>query len=102
MNVIQISFQFLPIAFFLMTRRTKEMYDAVFNHLIEMIPDLEPATIMSDNEGALGKSLAASFPDSHLPKCWFHFCSVSYSFHFCHLSIMSLIINIFFRTYTKM
>ncbi|XP_018301775.1 uncharacterized protein [Mycetomoellerius zeteki] len=61
--------------FILCDVRTTTMYDALWEKIIQMVPQLKENVkfIMSDFEMAAVKSLSTKFPRAKLTGCWFHF-----------------------------
>ena len=61
-----------------MTRKTRSLYDGVYEKLRELLPDsVQPETIITDYEEALQAGLQAVFPDADVRGCWFHYAQVS-------------------------
>ena len=62
----------LPAFFILMTRRSRELYDAVFQQVAATLG--RPVRhFMSDWEAALAGAAQAVWPAAHISGCWFHF-----------------------------
>ncbi|XP_018358957.1 PREDICTED: uncharacterized protein LOC108758469 [Trachymyrmex cornetzi] len=61
--------------FILCDVRTTTMYDALWDKIIQMVPQLKENVkfIMSNFEMAAVKSLSTKFPRVKLTGCWFHF-----------------------------
>lgn len=73
--------QVLPVAYALMSRKTDCAYAAVIPNIMhELLPDLQPGTIISDFEAALQNNMARLFPHSTIQGCFFHLCHVSLYF----------------------
>ena len=64
-----------PVCFVLMTRKTKVLYKAVFEHIKTLVPNFfEPVTVMADYEDASVQALTEVFDNGLVVKgCWFHF-----------------------------
>lgn len=56
----------------LMTHKSAECYDSVFEYIRNNIFDMKPKEFMSDWEAGLRKSLRTNFPGIVLRGCWFH------------------------------
>ncbi|RZF38703.1 hypothetical protein LSTR_LSTR011013 [Laodelphax striatellus] len=66
--------QAIPIVFCLMTARTATLYEKIFCHLMENIPNLQqPRNIVSDYEAAIKAAVWRAFPLARQVGCWFHF-----------------------------
>lgn len=65
--------QLIPIAYFLMERRTTAAYKAAFEAYNEVFGDLKPTSVMSDYEESLRSAVNATWPTAHLYGCWFHY-----------------------------
>lgn len=59
-----------------MERRTKALYDAVFEYLSLTFPHFVNQSVVTDYEMALVESLKAAYPQASLHGCFFHFCQV--------------------------
>lgn len=59
-----------------MERRTRALYDAIFDHISRTFHTFINRTIITDYEAALVASLRASFPEASIKGCFFHFCQV--------------------------
>lgn len=72
---INLLFQGIAVLFILCDTRTTSMYDALWDKITQMVPQLEQNInfIMSDFEMAAVKSLSMKFPKVKLTGCWFHF-----------------------------
>lgn len=63
-----------PCCYALMTRKTTELYAAVFQKLHELLPGYCPASVTADYEAASVNGLTSVWGDSVSVKgCWFHF-----------------------------
>lgn len=65
-----------PVLYALMSRKTTELYAAVFQKLREIAPAFRPARVMADFETAPATALRTTFPDLdiYISGCWFHYC----------------------------
>ena len=61
-----------PAVFILMTRKTEELYKAVFEKIIELNPLFRPVRVMSDFESAPVNALRMLIFFTSTG-CWFHF-----------------------------
>lgn len=75
-------FQGIATLFILCDARTITLYDALWDKIIQIVPQLEQNIkfIMSDFETAAVKSLNKKFPRANLTGCWFHFNQVLLKF----------------------
>ena len=63
-----------PACFVLMTRKTKVLYKAVFEHITTLVPNFAPDNVMADYEDASVHALQEVFDNGLIVKgCWFHF-----------------------------
>lgn len=63
-----------PVCFALMSRKTSEMYEAVFRVVHELVPEFQPSQIIADFEEAPATAARAVFGnDLIISGCWFHF-----------------------------
>ena len=62
-----------PTVFVLMTRKTTELYTAIFRAIRDFLPDFEPQTSMSDYEAASSNAVQQVFEGIEIKGCWFHF-----------------------------
>jgi len=63
-----------PVCFVLMTRKTKVLYKAVFEHIKTLVPNFEPESVMADYEDASVQALSEVYDNGLVVKgCWFHF-----------------------------
>ena len=69
----QFSGHALPGVFILMTRKTEELYRAVFNKIRELNPLFSPQRVMSDYEAAPVNAIKSVFPEIESNGCWFHY-----------------------------
>ena len=63
----------LPGVFVLMTRRTEELYQAVFEKIKELNPLFSPRSVMTDYETAPINAIRSVFPEVESNGCWFHY-----------------------------
>ena len=63
----------LPLVYVLMSSKTEEQYDKLFDVLQELKPELYPLTIMTDFERASLKAFKNAFPHSKQRCCFFHY-----------------------------
>lgn len=69
-------FQFFPVVYALMAKRTVSAYRDVFHKVMEVCPQWKPKNIMCDFESALHSALREVFPEVIVKGCWFHFAQV--------------------------
>lgn len=63
-----------PVFFALMTRKTTDLYKAVFDKLHETLPDFRPAQVIADYEEAPIAAMQSTFGnDLTVSGCWFHY-----------------------------
>jgi len=63
-----------PACFVLLTRKTKVLYKAVFEHITTLVPNFAPENVMADYEDASVHALREVFDNGLIVKgCWFHF-----------------------------
>lgn len=58
----------------LMTNRTTDAYESVFEYIHEKLFSLKANAIITDFERTLRNGLRAVVPDTTLLGCWFHHC----------------------------
>lgn len=61
-----------PLIYSLMTHRTEQAYDILFNFLADELGEFEPESIMTDFEIASRKSYNKCFPSTKQRGCYFH------------------------------
>ncbi|XP_039299893.1 uncharacterized protein LOC120355509 [Nilaparvata lugens] len=64
----------VPVAFFLMKRKTEDSYRRVLSHMRENFLNWNFTTITTDYEVGLVNAIRAVFPEARHIGCWFHFC----------------------------
>ncbi|XP_039296716.1 uncharacterized protein LOC111057354 [Nilaparvata lugens] len=64
----------VPVAFFLMKRRTEDSYRRVLSHMRENFLNWNFMTITTDFEVGQVNAIRAVFPEARHIGCWFHFC----------------------------
>lgn len=62
-----------PVFYALMTRKTQQMYHAVFQFMKTIVPDFSPECAMADYEEASVSAFTATYPEASLKGCWFHY-----------------------------
>lgn len=62
-----------PFIFALMSSKSTNSYDALFEHIDAFIFNLEPASFMCDYETAMRKSISKIYPNARVSGCHFHF-----------------------------
>jgi len=63
-----------PCFFALMSRKTKQLYIAIFEKLRELVPTFQPTNAMADFEEAPADAFRSVFgSDTQVSGCWFHF-----------------------------
>ena len=63
-----------PVLYALMTQKTTELYQAVFQRLHELAPDFHPLQVIADFEEAPAAAVRAVFgSDVVISGCWFHY-----------------------------
>ena len=65
--------------FVLCERRTKVLYDAIWQHILELCPELREnlRAVWTDFEMGAVASLRTNFLRIRIRGCWFHYCRVS-------------------------
>lgn len=62
-----------PFIFALMSSKSANSYDALFEYIEMFVFELEPSSIMCDYEVAMRKSITKMYPNAKLSGCHFHF-----------------------------
>ena len=63
----------VPLAFVFMSKRSKKAYKAVFNALLDLVPQCKLKTIVTDFEAATWNAAREVFPNIVMRGCLFHF-----------------------------
>jgi len=94
--------QGIATLFVLCDVRTVTLYDALWNKITQLAPQLEQNIkfIMSDFEIAAVKSLNKKFPSANLTGCWFHFNQVYIKVHL-FISIRTISVSCISRCYIQ-
>ena len=62
-----------------MTRKTENLYDAVFKSMLDAYEEMHPEDnirirlVVTDYESALMNALRRAFPKASIEGCWFHY-----------------------------
>ena len=62
-----------PAIHCMMTSKSQELYSAVLESLVTLIPQFKPLALMSDWEPAPRNALKEIYPQMKIYGCWFHF-----------------------------
>ena len=76
-------FKQIPVAFVIMSRRTKEDYEQVFKALLQLLPQVHVKKVVIDFEKAVWSTLRRmmsrnEFPNVKIKGCFFHFTQALY------------------------
>ena len=63
----------VPVFHCTLTSKSRALYIAVLEHLVQKFPQFKPQTIMSDFEASLTLALREIFPRVRIAGCRFHF-----------------------------
>lgn len=66
--------QIFPVVYSLMTRKTANCYNALFEFIENKLFQMQSKEIMSDFEEGLRSAIKKQWPNVILHGCWFHFC----------------------------
>ena len=64
----------MPVAYVLMMGKNQPAYEAVFQKIRELVPDMKVKQFLVDYERPVWNALRKVWPEASVRGCWFHYC----------------------------
>lgn len=67
--------QVIPFAYAVMSNKSSQAYEGIFNLIQKELFEMKPASFMMDFEAGMRKAVDKCFPAAQIYGCWYHFCA---------------------------